>query len=152
MPTTEEVQHLKLKGMKRSEIAKELGCSPYLVAYHLRKNSGSSVLLNKLSTFKSANVDRKNRSRVKTSGETFGVAQIYNKFPEPTCYLTGDSIDLKDGSSYTLDHVIPVSRGGTNSLDNLQLASVLANQMKWNMTLDELLDMCEKILKHNGRI
>jgi 5-methylcytosine-specific restriction endonuclease McrA len=68
----------------------------------------------------------------------------------PTCYLTGSGIDWDDTTSYHLDHIVPRSRGGSNSLDNCGLASAKANQMKGDMTVEEMLDMCKTILEHNG--
>ena len=37
----------------------------------------------------------------------------------------------------TLDHIIPLSRGGTNDLSNLQIISWFENHAKWDMTQDE---------------
>lgn len=70
----------------------------------------------------------------------------------PVCYLTGDSIDFHDPSSYSFDHIVPRSRGGNNSLSNLGLTTKIANRMKSDMLLEEFLEMCEKVLKHHGRL
>jgi len=43
------------------------------------------------------------------------------------CYYCGYSLTLNDS---TLDHVLPVSKGGTNRLDNLVLACYECNQEK----------------------
>ncbi len=40
----------------------------------------------------------------------------------------------------TVDHVLPISRGGTNDLDNLVLACQPCNVSKGNSTLDEFLN------------
>lgn len=71
---------------------------------------------------------------------------------EPRCYLTGDRLDLSDVSTYSFDHIVPRSRGGENTLENLGLTTPLANRMKTDMTVEELLDMCEKVLQHHGRL
>jgi CRISPR/Cas system Type II protein with McrA/HNH and RuvC-like nuclease domain len=63
--------------------------------------------------------------------------------------LTGEKIDLMDSSSYSLDHKTPKSRGGDCSIDNCGLTTFMANQMKSNQTLEELLENCMKIIAHN---
>jgi len=68
----------------------------------------------------------------------------------PTCYISGDPIDYDATADYHLDHILPRCRGGDNSLENCGLATKTANQMKWKMTLPELLMECKKILEHNG--
>lgn len=68
---------------------------------------------------------------------------------DPHCYLTGDKIDLMDSSSYSLDHKIPKSKGGDSSIDNCGLTTFMANQMKSNQTIDELLENCMKIIIYN---
>ena len=63
------------------------------------------------------------------------------------CYLTGTIINIET-DDYQLDHIIPVSRGGTNEISNCGITIPVANQMKTDMTVPELLDMCEKILRN----
>ena len=70
----------------------------------------------------------------------------------PRCYLTGDEFDPMDSQAWSLDHIQPKSKGGTNELTNAGQATKLANQMKSDMTVDELLDMCKKVLTNNGYI
>ena len=40
-------------------------------------------------------------------------------------------------SKYTIDHVLPVSRGGTHTWDNVVLACMPCNRRKWNRTAEE---------------
>ena len=83
--------------------------------------------------------------------DPLSVEDVLKKFGEnPVCYLTGQSIDLSKPSTYHLDHIIPRSRGGNNSLDNLGLCTKQANQAKTNMTPDELINLCKVILQHQG--
>jgi len=70
----------------------------------------------------------------------------------PTCYLTGESLDLEDTYNYHTDHIIPKSRGGDNSLENCGLATKIANEMKGDQTVDELIRNCKKLLEHQGYI
>lgn len=65
------------------------------------------------------------------------------------CYLSGIPINiLKD--DYQLDHILPVSKGGTNELSNMAIACPEVNQMKGGLTNEELFYWCQKILEHNG--
>lgn len=77
--------------------------------------------------------------------------QVINKFGEnPKCYLTGDIIDINKPRTYQFDHIIPTSRGGNNTIDNLGICTKQANMAKTNMTPDELINFCKKVLEHNG--
>lgn len=79
------------------------------------------------------------------------VDDIIKKFGEnPKCYLTGDLIDINKTRTYEFDHIIPKSRGGENTLDNLGICTKTANRIKHDMTPDELINQCKKILEHNG--
>ena len=75
--------------------------------------------------------------------------EVMKKFGDnPKCYLTGLPIDIKDTRSYHFDHIIPTSRGGTNTLDNLGICTKAANMAKSDMTPDELYDLCKLIISH----
>lgn len=52
------------------------------------------------------------------------------------CAICGKPIDELD---FTIDHRIPLSRGGTNDLSNLQPTHESCNHMKHNLTQDELI-------------
>lgn len=65
------------------------------------------------------------------------------------CYLTGTPINILE-DDYQLDHILPVSKGGTNELTNMAIACVAANQMKGGLTNEELFYWCQKILEYNG--
>ena len=59
------------------------------------------------------------------------------------CAYTG--IKLQFDSTTHLDHIIPVSKGGTNHPSNLQFVSSVANQAKSNLTHDEFILLCKTI-------
>lgn len=59
------------------------------------------------------------------------------------CSYSGLSIRL--GVDADLDHRVPVSKGGTNEIENLQWVHDMANTMKWHYTEDEFLNMVRLI-------
>jgi CRISPR/Cas system Type II protein with McrA/HNH and RuvC-like nuclease domain len=81
---------------------------------------------------------------------TFIWEDILEKFGENTiCYLSGEKINLFK-NNYNLDHIIPASRRGENTLDNLGILHETVNSMKHNLTPEELIEWCIKILKFNN--
>lgn len=81
---------------------------------------------------------------------TITVEDIIGKFGDnPVCYLTGQPIDINKPRTYNFDHIIPVSRGGANTLDNLQICTKAANQAKHDMTRDEFINFCQLIVNYN---
>jgi len=58
------------------------------------------------------------------------------------CALSGRKLDRQAH----IDHILPVSRGGTNEASNLQWLDPMINQAKSNMTDQEFLDMCKQVI------
>ena len=82
--------------------------------------------------------------------KTFNFEDVLEKFGvETNCYLSGEPINLYK-NNYNLDHIIPVSRGGDNSFENLGIAHEVVNRMKSDLTPEELIEWCIKILTYNG--
>lgn len=85
--------------------------------------------------------------KIKTVKQKFSLQDLIDKIGDnPTCYLTGRSIDLTDGRSYHLDHIVPISKGGDNSLDNCEIACKEANQAKHNLSKDEFIKLCQEVI------
>lgn len=83
------------------------------------------------------------------SNPTFTFSDVIEKFGEnPICYLTGEPIDISKSRSYHFDHMVPSSRGGTNDISNLGICTKEANLAKHNMTYDEFIDFCYKVIKY----
>ena len=62
------------------------------------------------------------------------------------CAYCGSTDDL------TIDHIIPRSKGGNNSLENCALACREANQAKSDLSLEEFIDLCQAVVdKHKNR-
>lgn len=81
----------------------------------------------------------------------FTLADVWKKIGDrPICHISGRDIDLSDPHAFAFDHIIPRSKGGDNSLENLGVATKEANLAKSNLTMEELLNLCSDILRHNG--
>lgn len=79
----------------------------------------------------------------------FNEKQLMKKIGKnPTCYLTGRKINLNESKSYHLDHKIPKSKGGDNSLNNCEIASREANQAKYNLSYEEFVQLCREVVNH----
>lgn len=80
----------------------------------------------------------------------FTTEQLLEKIGNnPVCYLTGIPIDLNKSRSYHLDHIVPKSRGGDDSLDNCQIACRAANQAKGDLLVEEFIELCKKVIQKN---
>jgi 5-methylcytosine-specific restriction endonuclease McrA len=98
-------------------------------------------------------------SRVKVEKENKGnrfkrrdfITKIYELLQHnPICYLTGDIINVYDSNSYNLDHIISLAKGGSRTIENVGIATRDANMAKLDMSVDEFILMCKKVLIHNG--
>jgi|15BtaG_2_1085339.scaffolds.fasta_scaffold36958_1 hypothetical protein len=80
----------------------------------------------------------------------FTVEDIIEKFGEtPKCYLTGQSIDIYQPRTYQFDHITPVAKGGSNSLDNLGLCTSQANQCKRDLTHNQFVELCKQVVANH---
>ena len=176
----EAILELREQGKSYNSIVSELGCSKSLVCYYCgtgqkdksylrgKKRRASNSLGVRLEQFKfrgpkrgrnelqeKAHNFKQKKRRYKGSPVSedadFGMAEIRQLIEsKPYCYLTGDLIDINKPESYQFDHIIPFSRGGGNSFKNLGLATKQANQAKRDLTVQEFIELCVKVLKHHG--
>lgn len=65
------------------------------------------------------------------------------------CALTGRSLTLAEAD---IDHIIPKSRGGTTTIDNLRWVWSRANEAKGNMLDEEFLSFCHQVAEWLGRL
>jgi 5-methylcytosine-specific restriction endonuclease McrA len=168
-----QILKLRSSGKTYNEIIKELGCSKGTVSYYCGEGQKTKTLartrkrrtnpvVGKLEKFLSrANKIRVNDfQRNRGNGGSFKEGRDYNftvkdaikKFGHnPICYLTGRRIDLLDSKSYHFDHIIPVSKGGKNTLSNLGLLCREANYSKSDMMVDEYLQLCKEVIEYSNR-
>jgi 5-methylcytosine-specific restriction endonuclease McrA len=169
----EEILKLRGEGKTFSQIQEILKCSKSTISYHCsdgqkeknklrRQKRRKNILIGKTERF----VYRKNKNESirkfqkrdnsvrgcvnPTIEVTFTWKDVVDKFGENThCYLSGEKINLyKD--NYNLDHILPSSRGGDNSLNNLGITHKIVNTMKSDLTPEELIEWCKRILEFNN--
>jgi len=82
---------------------------------------------------------------------TFNAKDVLKKFGKHfPCALTGRPIDFYKPETYEYDHIQPISRGGDNTLNNLQLLCPEANQAKGRLTDQEFIELCKEVVIHAG--
>lgn len=69
----------------------------------------------------------------------------------PICYLTGKPINLDNWNEYSLDHIIPVAKGGKSTLENCGLTTRQANSAKTDLFVAEFLELCQQVVKQRIR-
>lgn len=62
------------------------------------------------------------------------------------CAICGKPVKFQ---KMTVDHIKPLSQGGTNEFSNLQLACHSCNRLKNNFTEEEFYDLVERVLRHH---
>lgn len=72
---------------------------------------------------------------------------VYAKY-NGHCAICGRPVKYND---MTIDHIIPLSSGGTNEKDNLELSCLRCNLMKSNMDFPEFFRSISEILVHNWK-
>lgn len=64
------------------------------------------------------------------------------------CAYTGRSLII--GFNASIDHTIPKSKGGSNTIDNVKWVDLEVNLLKYNMLENEFLAFCREVVEHNG--
>ncbi len=174
----DQIIKLRLDGKSYDEIQKELGCSKGTIAYHCgegqkekyansrRKNRATIIgkLRRKIDNFKLSTrlilkkiqngkdkFYRGDEPNIDLKDCNFTLDDILKKIEEyPFCYLTGRPIDIDNPDSISFDHVIPRSKGGDNSFDNLKISCIEANYSKRDLFLEEYIQLCKEVLINFG--
>lgn len=175
-PRKKDILRLREQGCTYKEIQDKLGCSKSVISYHcgegtekkrvqernrterhklsrkvssFKCRASRTIFRAKLKTFKRRSRKSRTHTIVNNISEPFNTKDVLSKFEDnPVCYLTGTPIDLNKPETYHFDHIVPTSKGGTNDLSNLGICTREANYAKNDLSLDELYNLCEKILNH----
>lgn len=59
------------------------------------------------------------------------------------CALTGERLTVDNVS---IDHIIPVAKGGTNELSNLRLLTKRVNNALWDSSDEDFISLCKRVL------
>ena len=70
---------------------------------------------------------------------------VFNK-QNGKCSMCGQKLSYL---KFTIDHIVPVSKGGKNTLENMEAMCDTCNRMKADMLKQDFLQHIEKIYKHN---
>tara|TARA_B100002019_G_C20960335_1_gene445996 strand:- start:11 stop:571 length:561 start_codon:yes stop_codon:yes gene_type:complete len=160
-----KIKKLHKQGYSYNEITEILNCSKGSVGYHLttsEKERAKKRLVKRRAKYplyrrsmewvgfdklkKSKNIwrARKDKNRAELLHE-YIKEEFNNK-----CYISGRDLP-DDFSKIELDHIKPVSKGGSNDISNMGPTLRHSNAMKSDMTMEELLELCTDVLEYHGR-
>lgn len=173
----EQIIELRDQGLTYDQIKEQLQCSKSTICYHLtdkeklntklrskayKENNPFIIKLssfittarkgfnNKITKFKQDQDVRQGNKAHKDLKNELNYKQVYEIISQnPRCYLTGLEIDLTKPETYQLDHIVPISKGGTSTIENMGLTIKDANQAKGGMTNEEFFELCATIVAHN---
>jgi CRISPR/Cas system Type II protein with McrA/HNH and RuvC-like nuclease domain len=152
-----QIIQLGKEGLSYREISRTVPCSISTVNYHLAEGGKQkcharralrrekNTLATKIENFFGTTRRMKFNSEIKR----FSVEDFIKKFGKnPKCYLTGQSIDLNNKHTYSLDHITPLSKGGGCSLKNCAPVIAEANRMKGALALKDFKKICKQVTKN----
>ena len=169
-----QILKLRSEGYTYIQIAEKVGCAYSTVSYYLsgtvRENARKRSIKNKKhwkerskgrppdpltvaiqQKLQNFNCDNRSGSTKKSYPTQISTRELRERLlASPVCYLTGKHIDLLDKSTWSLDHIIPRSKGGINSKENMGLVCSSANRCKHDLYLEDFLTLCKTVLENFG--
>jgi transcriptional regulator with XRE-family HTH domain len=165
-----QIRALRKEGKTYQQIADIVGCSKSMVCYYCsdeqkektakrcKRYKARNPLIKKLDNFNSSFKKKGFYNKVvhfqrNGKDEPLTMEMIIARCggkSETVCYLTGDRIDLSQPHTYSFDHIVPVIKGGPNTLENLGICTTEVNMAKSAKTPEEFIELCKKVLVHNG--
>jgi 5-methylcytosine-specific restriction endonuclease McrA len=159
MELKEKILKLREEGKSYKEIEKELGCSRSTISYYCSKGQKEKAYqrvkkqrtlhpwLKKQDHF----VDRYKGKNVANNSKYFDRKKLQEYLDSvTTCYLTGRKLDTSDVTTYQFDHIVPLSKGGESTFENLGITTPEANYAKGDLSVDEFIELCKDVLKNFG--
>jgi 5-methylcytosine-specific restriction endonuclease McrA len=180
MSLAEDIHALRKDGMSYNQIRDQLNCSKGTICYHLGKGQKEKNQarrnqiawynqrhVRRINSFMNAEPKEKKESRqrgqksitekackfqTREGGEMkFNYRDVYQRYGDKfECALTGRPLTWNEPREYQYDHIIPIARGGDNSMKNLQIVCNDANKAKHDLLPQEFLDLCKEVLVHAG--
>jgi hypothetical protein len=155
----DQIHRLRSQGLSYIRIAKELCITRFKVEYYCNPNRKEILRKAAFKYRKKIPIQKKVASFHAVTpidqrvDKSFNYKEFIHRIGEtPTCYLTGDPININDCKVYSIDHIIPVGQGGSNDISNAGLCTTDINQLKMNRTPNQLIEICIKLLQYNGYI
>ena len=164
MELGEQILLLREKGFTIKEIKETLNCSKSTISYYWspgNKNKAAerqrvkrrkNPMIQKVERFKGRKAkafytkcrdfQRRDAGHLTNNVESnFTHKEATLLFKEkPFCYLSGLPLDINDQKGYELDHIIPASKGGLNTIENLGFTHPRINRMKYDSSVEQLLE------------
>ena len=83
------------------------------------------------------------------SREMATTKEVYSKLQksEFRCALTGWELQP---DNFALDHIVPMSSGGGDDIDNLDCVHPVANRAKGTMSKEDFIEMCIAVATHQA--
>jgi hypothetical protein len=128
--SVDEYREKKLHGKQRSRERRRKERREYKVRYR------------RIHYFKHTSKVHNKRCKIGYKIKPFDLWKIFKR-QNMRCVLTGRKLTR---DTISLDHIIPISRGGTNNLDNLRFVHIHANLFKLDMNDGDLLQLAKDIV------